>query len=84
MNRQGKTCDAVEQRIQSAKRAFWKDTMIFKSKDVPWRVKCQRLVDHMYVVFFCGSESWSWTQQTLVNMKKIMVKLFRLKKQKKR
>ena len=29
-----KTCDAVEQRIQSANMTFWKDTMIFKSKNV--------------------------------------------------
>ena len=51
MNRQGKTCDAVEQRMQSADKAYWKDIMIYKSKDVPWRIKCKRLVDHVYAVF---------------------------------
>ena len=45
MNRQGKTCDAVEERMQSANKAFWEDIMIYKSEDVPWRVKCQRLVE---------------------------------------
>ena len=35
MNRHGKTCDAVEERMQSANEALWKDIMIFKSKDVP-------------------------------------------------
>ena len=30
---------------------FWKDTKIYRSKDVPWRIKCQRLVDHVYAVF---------------------------------
>ena len=39
MNRQGKTCDAVEERMQSANKAFWKGIMIHKSKDVPWRIK---------------------------------------------
>ena len=77
MNRQGKTCDAVEERMQSANKAFWKDIMMFKNKDVPSRVKCQRLVDHVYAVFSFGSENCSWTQQTLEN-KGIMTKLFRL------
>ena len=35
--------DAIEERMQSANKAFWKDILIFKSKDVPWKVKCQRL-----------------------------------------
>ena len=65
MKRQGKTCDAVEERMQAATKAFWKDIKIFKSKYVPWRMKCQRLVDHVYAVFSFASETWSWTQQTL-------------------
>ena len=28
MNRQGKTCDAVEERMQSASKALWKDIVI--------------------------------------------------------
>ena len=69
MNRQGKTHDAVEERMPSANKAFWKDIEIYKGKDVPWRIKCQRLVDHVYAVFSFGSETWSWTQQTLKNQK---------------
>ena len=65
INLQGKTCDAVEERMQSANKAFWKDIMTYKSKDVPWRIKFRRLVDHVYVVFSFGSENWSWTQPTL-------------------
>ena len=65
MNRQGKTCDAVEERMQSADKAFWKDIMIYRSEDVPWRIKCQRLVGNVHAVFSFGSETWSWTQQTL-------------------
>ena len=70
MNRQGKKCDAVEERMQSANKTFWKDIKIYKSKDVPWRIKCQRLVDHVYAVFSFGSEIWSWTQQTLEKLKR--------------
>ena len=69
VNRQGKTCDAVEERMQSANKAFWKGIMICKSKDVPWKVMCQRLVDHVYAVFTFGSENWSWTQQTMEKIK---------------
>ena len=67
MNRQGKKCDALEERMQSANKAFWKDIMIYRSKDVPWKVKRQRVVDHVYAVFAFWSENWSWTQQTLVD-----------------
>ena len=51
MNRQVKTCDAVEERMQSANKDFWKDILIHKSKGVPWKIECQRLVDHVYAVF---------------------------------
>ena len=37
MNRQGKTCEVVEERVQSDNKAFW-NIMIYKSKDVLWRV----------------------------------------------
>ena len=60
--------------------------MIYKSKDVPWKVKCQRLVDHVYAVFSFGSANWSCTQHTLENLKvgktKTMTRLFRLKRRK--
>ena len=46
-----KSFDAVEERMHSADKAFWKDLQKYKSKDVPWKIKCQRLVDHIYAVF---------------------------------
>ena len=46
-NRQGQSHDAIEERMQRANEAFWKDVLTHKSKDVPWKVKCQRLVDHV-------------------------------------
>ena len=86
MNRQGKTYDALEERMQSATKAFWKDSLIFKSKDVPWKIKCQRLVDHVNAEFAFWSENLSWTVQTMEKIKrwetKRMTRLFRLKRQK--
>ena len=49
MNRQGKTHDAIEERMQSANKAFWKYILRIKSKDAPWKVKCRRLVHHVYM-----------------------------------
>ena len=60
MNRQGKSHDAIEERMQSVNKAFWKDILIYRSKDIHKKVKCRRLVDHVYAVFAFGSESWSW------------------------
>ena len=33
------------------------------SKDLPWRAKCRRMVEHVYSVFCFGSENWSWSQK---------------------
>ena len=80
VNRQGKTCGAVEERMQSANKAFWKDIKIYKTKDVPWRI------NHVYAVFSFGSETWSWTHHPFEKVQrwetKIMTKLFSLKRQK--
>ena len=59
---------------------FWKDILITKSKDIPWRIKCRRLVDHVYAVFSFGSENWSWTLQTCERIKGWEAKIvFRLR-----
>ena len=72
--------------MQSANEAFWKDILIYKSKDVPWKVKCRKLVDHVYAVFAFGSENWSWTIQALERTKgwetRTMLRLFGFKRHK--
>ena len=64
--------------------ACWRDIVVYRSKDVPWRIKCRRLVDHVYSVFSFGSEAWSWTFQTMDRIKrwqtKMMMRLFRSKR----
>ena len=69
MNRQGKSDDAIEERMQSANKASLKDILISKSKDVPWKVMCRRLVDQVYAVFAFGSETWPWTVLTFDKIK---------------
>ena len=36
---------SLEERMQSANKAWWLDVKICRSKDVPWRVKCRKMVD---------------------------------------
>ena len=43
INRQGKSLDAIEERMQSANKAFGRDILVYRSKDVPWGIKCRRL-----------------------------------------
>ena len=33
--------------MQSANKAWWRDVTIYRSKDVPWRAKCRRMVEHV-------------------------------------
>ena len=86
LNRQGKSHDAIEERMQSANKVLWRDILIYKSKDDPWKVKCQRLVDRVSAVFAYGSENWSWTIETSERIKgwdsKTMLRVFRFKRHK--
>ena len=70
--------------MQSANKAFWKDIKIYRNKDVSWRIKCRRLVDNVYPVFFFGNENLSWTVETMNGVKrwetKIMMRLFRFER----
>ena len=84
MNRQGKSFDAIEERVQSAHKAYLRDMLVHRSKDVPRRTKCRRPADHVYSVFSFGSENWSWTIHTMDKIKgwetKMMMRLFRFKR----
>ena len=70
MNTKGKSLDAIEDRVQSVNKAFCKDILVCRSKDVPWRIRCRRLVDHVYSVFSFGSENWPWTIHALDRIKR--------------
>ena len=88
LNRQGKTQDSLEERIENANEAWWRDATFYRSKDIPWRVKCRRMVKHVYSVFCCGSENWSWRHASLDIIEgwetKAMRRVFRFKKKKRR
>ena len=85
MNRKGKAHDAIEERMEYAYKAWWRDVNTFRSKDVLWKIKGRRMVEQVYGVFSSGSEKWSWTQKTLKRIKGWETKamsLFRFKKRK--
>ena len=50
--------DHLEERMQSANTAWWREMKINRSKDVPWSVKCKRMAEQLYSVF-CFGRSWS-------------------------
>ena len=56
-HRAGKMQDSLEERMQSANKAWWRNVKICRCKDVQWRVKCRRMVDPVYSVFCFGSEN---------------------------
>ena len=78
MNRQGKTHECLEEGMEAANKAWWRDTKIYRSKDVSWRERCRRM----------GSENWSWSQKTFDRIKgwetKTMNRLFLQKRDKKK
>ena len=53
-----KTQDGVEERMESANKAWWRDAKIYKNKDVPWRTK-----SGAYSSF--EGENWSWSSAVL-------------------
>ena len=38
--------------MPSANKGWWRDAKSHRSEDAPWRVKCRRMVDQVYSVFF--------------------------------
>ena len=51
--KQGETQDCLEDRMQHANKAWWRD------------VKCRRMVEHLHSAFCLGSEHWSWSHARL-------------------
>ena len=68
-NQAWKTQDCLEERMQSANKVWRRDAKIDRSRDVPWRVKCRRMMDHVCCVVCFGSKFWSWSQATLDRIK---------------
>ena len=86
LNRQGKTCDDVEERMQSADKAFWKYIKICKSKDVPWRIKMSTCGGQRVCRFLLWKRKLVVDTADIGKIKgwetKTITRLFRLQKQK--
>ena len=55
-NPTGKSHESVEERLQEASEAWRRDARIYRSRDVPWRINCKRMVDQVY-----SFEGWGST-----------------------
>ena len=42
-----RTQDSLEERMQSENTAWWRDVKSYRSNDVPWRIKCRRMVEQI-------------------------------------
>ena len=58
-----------KKKMQSANEAWWRDVKIDRSRDVPWRVKCRRMLDQVCSVLCFASENWCWSQTVLDRIK---------------
>ena len=69
--------------MQSANKALWKDIMVFRSKDVPWRDE-RGIWWTTCIPSSLSGENWSWTIHTMDRIKrwetKMMMRLFRFKR----
>ena len=83
-NQAGLTQDCLEDRMHNSKTTWWRDVKIYRRQDVPWRMRCRRIVVHVCSVFCLGSENWTWSQAILDRIEgwetKAMRRLFRFKK----
>ena len=50
--RDGRMQISLEERVQSADKAWWKDAKLYRCKSVSWNIKCPRVIDRVYSVFF--------------------------------
>ena len=76
-----KKAKSLEEKMQSANKAWWREVKIYQRKVVPWRIEMQKMVDQVYSVFCFGSENISWSTAILDRMNgwetKVMRRLFR-------
>ena len=55
-SRDGRMQISLEQRMQSANKAWWRDAKKYRCKSVPWKVKCQRVFGRVRSVICVGCE----------------------------
>ena len=65
-NSEGKVQDSLEERMESANKAWWRDATIYRSEDAPWRITCRRMVDQVRILFWGATTGpgveRSWTE----------------------
>ena len=70
---------------QAANKAWWRYTKSYRSKDVSWRERCRRMVEHVCDVLCLGNENWSGSRATMDRIRKwetkAMRRVFRFKKE---
>ena len=58
-NRAGKGAQGVEKTLRKGMASWWRDVYIYRSRSVPLKTKCQRVVSHVFSTPFNGSLNWT-------------------------
>ena len=60
-NREGKGAQGVEKTLRKGMGSWWRDVYIYRSRSVPLKTKCRRVVSHVFSTALNGSVNWNWT-----------------------
>ena len=60
-NREGKGAQGVEKTLRKGMGSWWRDVYIYRSRSVPLKTKCQRVVSHVFSTALNGSVNWNLT-----------------------
>ena len=60
-NRDGKGTQGIDMTLRKGMGSGWRDVYIYRSRIVPLKIKCQRVISHVFSTVLNGSVNWNWT-----------------------
>ena len=77
-HRAGKGSQGAERTLCKGMGSWWRDGYIHKSKSVPMKTKCRRVVSHVYCTALFGRVTWPWSVTMLAKVRAWKAKTLRL------
>ena len=77
-NREGKDAQGVEKTMRKGMGCWWRDVYIYRSRSVPLKTKCQRVVSHVFSTALNGSANLNWTMTIARMVHYLETKVLRL------
>ena len=60
-NREVKGAQGVEKILRKEMGSWWRDVYVYRSRSVPLKTRCQRVVSHVFSTALNGSANRNWT-----------------------